>query len=125
MVRMACVLFADDDADIRALATQLLSQRGYEVVTAGDGAEAIDMLAPLAPDMVVTDLIMPRSSGHDVCTAVRRIPKLLTIPLVLFTAVPLTDERVRRVTADTNAIALTKTDIGRLPDLADELVNAA
>ena len=122
---MARVLFADDDADMRALAIQLLSRRGYDVVTAGDGSEAIDMLLRLDPDLVVTDLNMPRQSGHEVCAAVRRIPTLVSIPLVLLTAVPLTDERVLQVTADTKAIAVAKTDIRRLPDLVDELVNAA
>lgn len=122
---MARVLFADDDADMRALAIQLLSRRGYEVVTADDGTEAIDMLATHDPDLVITDLNMPRQNGQEVCAAVRRSPRLHKIPLVILTAVPLTDERVMQVASDNNAIAVAKTDIRRLPDLADELIDAA
>jgi CheY-like chemotaxis protein len=122
---VTCVLFADDDADMRALATQLLGRRGYEVVTAGDGTEAIDMLSKVDPDLVVTDLNMPRQTGQDVCAAVRSSPRLRSIPLVLLTATPLTDKRVVQVAIDNNAVAMAKTDIRRLPDLADELIDAA
>jgi CheY-like chemotaxis protein len=110
---------------MRALAIQLLSRRGYEVVTADDGTEAIDMLATHDPDLVITDLNMPRQNGQEVCAAVRRSPRLHKIPLVILTAVPLTDERVMQVASDNNAIAVAKTDIRRLPDLADELIDAA
>ena len=122
---MACVLFADDEADMRALARQLLSRRGHDVRTAEDGGEAIAMLAEIEPDLVITDLNMPRVDGQAVCIAVRRSPTLAGIPLVVLTALPLDDQRVLRVTAESNAIAVAKTDIRRLPDLADELTRAA
>ena len=122
---MACVLFADDEADMRALAHQLLTRRGHDVRTAGDGSEAIAMLAEIAPDLVITDLNMPRVDGQAVCVAVRSSPNLAGIPLVVLTALPLDDLRVMRVTAESNAIAVAKTDIRRLPDLADELTRAA
>jgi CheY-like chemotaxis protein len=122
---MACVLFADDDADIRALATQLLGRRGHNVVTAGDGLEAITLLAELLPDVVITDLNMPRQDGFAVCRAVRQSPQLRHIPLVLITALPQDDLRVLQVVAESRAIVIAKTDIVRLADLADRLVSSA
>jgi CheY-like chemotaxis protein len=122
---MASVLFADDDADIRALATQLLGRRGHNVVTAGDGSEAITLLTEFLPDVVITDLNMPQQDGYAVCRAVRQSPQLRHIPLVLITALPQDDLRVMQVVADSRAIVIAKTDIVRLADLADRLVSSA
>jgi two-component system, chemotaxis family, chemotaxis protein CheY len=122
---MASVLFADDDADIRALASQLLGRGGHHVVTAGDGSEAITLLTEFLPDVVITDLNMPQQDGYAVCRAVRQSPQLRHIPLVLITALPQDDLRVMQVVADSRAIVIAKTDIVRLADLADRLVSSA
>ncbi|HEX4580332.1 MAG TPA: response regulator [Candidatus Dormibacteraeota bacterium] len=125
MVTMATVLFADDDADIRVLASELLGRHGHRVVTAGDGTEAISLLADFVPDMVITDLNMPHQDGHAVCRAVRKMPHLSTIPLVLITALPEDDQRVLQIAAESQAIVIAKTDIVNLPELADQLVSTA
>lgn len=122
---MASVLFADDDADIRALASQLLGRRGHHVITAGDGSEAIMLLTEFIPDMVITDLNMPQQDGYAVCCAVRESPRLRHIPLVLITALPEDDVRVLQIVSESRAILLAKTDIVSLPDLADQLVSSA
>jgi CheY-like chemotaxis protein len=123
--QMACVLFADDDPDIRELAGLLLGHRGHEVVTAADGDEAIALLSGMTPDLVITDLNMPRQDGHAVCAAVRARPDLRDIPLVLLTALPLDDQRVLRASAESSAVPVAKTDISSLADLADGLVSGA
>jgi CheY-like chemotaxis protein len=120
---MACVLVADDDPDIRDLARLLISRHGHQVVTAGDGDEAIAMLDALAPALVVTDFMMPRQDGLMVCRAVRSSPALERIPLVLLTALPVTDQRVVHASTENNAVLLAKTEISRLGELADSLVS--
>jgi CheY-like chemotaxis protein len=122
---MACVLVADDDPDIRDLARLLISRHGHEVVTAGDGDEAIAMLHSVAPALVVTDFTMPRQDGLVVCRAVRSTPALEGIPLVLLTALPLTDERIVTASTENGAVVLAKTEISRLGELADSLVSGA
>lgn len=122
---MARVLVADDDPDIRDLARLLIGRHGHQVVTAGDGDEAIAMLAELEPALVITDFTMPRQDGLVVCRAVRSTPRLQGIPLILLTALPLTDERVLHASTENGAVILAKTDISRLGELADELVSGA
>jgi CheY-like chemotaxis protein len=122
---MASVLFADDDPDIRALATQLLGRRGHHVVTAGSGTEAIMLLSEFTPDVVITDLNMPQQDGGAVCRAVRQSQRLSHIPLVLITALPDDDERVLQAVSECRALVVAKTDIVRLADLADRLVSSA
>jgi CheY-like chemotaxis protein len=122
---MATVLFADDDPDIRELARLLLLEHGHQVVTAEDGMAAIAMLPSVRPALVITDVNMPHQDGLAVCAAVRSSPALQEIPLILFTALPVNDERLVQVSAANNALVLIKTEIGRLGDLADKLVSAA
>ena len=122
---MALVLVADDDPDIRDLARILISSRGHEVLTAGDGREAVASMAARPPALVVTDYTMPGQDGLAVCRAVRSTPGLDEIPLILLTALPESDERVRHASTENDAIVLPKTEISRLGELADDLVSGS
>ena len=59
------VLIVDDDAAQRADLAEMLSSFGYSVATAGDGREALEMLGPSQPGVILTDLMMPRMDGFD------------------------------------------------------------
>jgi CheY-like chemotaxis protein len=83
------------------------------------------LLAEFIPDMVITDLNMPRQDGYAVCRAVRSSPGLGNVPLVLITALPEDDLRVLQIVSESGAIVIAKTDIVSLPDLADQLVPSA
>ena len=65
------ILIADDDPQILRALTVTLRARGYEIVTAGDGAQAIELAAAQHPDLVMLDLGMPRVTGVDVIVALR------------------------------------------------------
>src|SRR5918994_4735598 len=74
------ILCADDDQDLLALIAFTLSQAGYLVVRAGDGASAIRSFASELPDMVLLDINMPGASGFQVCEAIRaqsRVPVMM------------------------------------------------
>jgi chemosensory pili system protein ChpA (sensor histidine kinase/response regulator) len=67
----------DDDAAIREITSAMLAEKGYEVWTAEDGLEALELLSRLRPDLIVTDLEMPRMSGFELLEIVReRFPRL-------------------------------------------------
>lgn len=65
------ILVADDDAQLQRALRITLAARGYDVVAAHDGAEAIDLAASAHPDLILLDLGMPRVDGTDVIRAVR------------------------------------------------------
>lgn len=69
------VLFADDDAALRRLTERMLKRLGYDVVSAGDGEEALHLFekAPESFDLVVLDVIMPKLKGPDALTRMRAI----------------------------------------------------
>ncbi len=66
------ILLVDDDVLLRKLGALLLQQHEYRVYTAGDGVEALQVLEQLQPDLIISDLRMPRMSGFEFLSIVRR-----------------------------------------------------
>lgn len=74
------VLVVDDDASIRESAGAILEEEGYEVHTAADGLDGLKALSKSLPDMIISDLDMPRMSGFEFLSVVRkRFPHIPTI----------------------------------------------
>ena len=80
------ILVADDDGDIRALVAYRLERSGYEVVTAGDGAEALRLAFEHEPDLAVLDVMMPRIDGYGVTRGLREHARTQDTPVILLTA---------------------------------------
>lgn len=80
------VLVADDDRDILELVAFRLERAGYDVVTAGDGAEALMMAGEREPDLAVLDVMMPRADGYEVTRTLRANPSTERMPVILLTA---------------------------------------
>jgi len=66
------ILVVDDKAELRTLLKSYLAQEGFEVVTAGDGREALFVARQEKPDLIVLDLMMPEMGGYDFMRAYRR-----------------------------------------------------
>ncbi len=79
-------LVADDDADTRTLAAQLLEGAGFEVVTAADGDEALRIAIERNPAVCVLDSMMPRRNGLDVLESLRAGEGTRATPVLLLTA---------------------------------------
>jgi CheY-like chemotaxis protein len=80
------VLIVEDDTSLLRLLELRLGVDGYTTHTAADGVAALQVLAAWLPDIVVTDVMMPRLSGLSLCRAVRRDPRTAAIPIILLTA---------------------------------------
>jgi len=68
---MSLILLVEDDHFVRDMLTQVLTRAGYEVVCAVDGAEATELLMTIHPDLMLTDLIMPKKSGITLISEVK------------------------------------------------------
>ncbi len=77
------ILVADDEISIRQIVEARLKMAGYEVVTAADGAEAVELVKSEQPNLIVLDIMMPKMDGLQVCREVR---KNLTTPIIMLTA---------------------------------------
>ncbi|MEX2324944.1 MAG: response regulator [Nitriliruptoraceae bacterium] len=80
------VLVVDDEADIRTLLDITLSLAGYEVVTARDGVEGLELAQLAGADLIVADLMMPRMDGLTLLTELRTDPRTAQIPVIMLTA---------------------------------------
>jgi two-component system chemotaxis response regulator CheY len=79
------ILVVDDAAFCRELVTAALKARNYEVLGAGDGRAALDLLAKKSVDLAILDYEMPRMTGMELLKAMRADPKLQRIPVVMLT----------------------------------------
>ncbi len=85
-------LLVEDDADTRAMMARTLAKEDWEVSEAGNGQEALDMLADLNPRLIVLDLMMPVVDGFEFLTELRARPACQHIPVIVVTAKDLTDD---------------------------------
>jgi PAS domain S-box-containing protein len=82
----ARVLVADDNADMREYLTRLLRTAGYQVTTVTDGQAALDAVRARAPDLVISDVMMPRLDGLGLVAALRADARTAAVPALLLSA---------------------------------------
>jgi class 3 adenylate cyclase/CheY-like chemotaxis protein len=80
------VLVVDDQAANRRLLEAVLQPRGYEVLSAESGEQALQLLAETLPDVVLLDILMPGMDGYEVCKRIRERDETATLPVVMITA---------------------------------------
>ena len=80
------ILVADDDDTILGLVAYLLEDEGYRVLRASDGAEALACAQREDPDLIVTDIMMPRLTGVELVARLRAMPAL-SVPVIFMSAV--------------------------------------
>jgi len=81
-----CVLLVEDDPALRRYLEVVLQRAGYEVVSAGDGLEAMKVLLATRVDVIVTDALMPNLDGYELCRFVRNSQHLAHLPIILLSA---------------------------------------
>lgn len=79
------ILTADDSASMRQMVSMTLKHAGYDVIEAGDGREALDLLSKTTVDMVVADLHMPEIDGIELIKRLRSKPNYKYIPIIMLT----------------------------------------
>jgi CheY-like chemotaxis protein len=79
----AVALVVDDSMLIRYTICRALEERGFTVESATNGAEALQILARIKPDLVVTDMQMPKMSGSELITALKKNPDTAKIPIII------------------------------------------
>src|ERR671928_1181954 len=80
------VVVADDDQDILNLVSKRLTKRGYHVVPASDGQQALETVRRMRPAAAILDWMMPVIPGHEVCARLKTDPNTAAIPVVILTA---------------------------------------
>ena len=80
------ILLVDDNRAQRMLFAKKIRSAGHEVILAGSGDEAIHLAHEKQPDLIILDVKMPGKNGYEVCRAVKHMPDLKEIPVILYSA---------------------------------------
>ncbi|MBQ6570910.1 response regulator [Candidatus Saccharibacteria bacterium] len=92
---MTKVMVVEDDNSLREIYSIRLTAENYEVVSAGDGEEALAVAVREKPDLILSDVMMPKISGFDMLDILRQTPETANIKVVMMTALSSEDQRAR------------------------------
>jgi CheY-like chemotaxis protein len=99
---MPLILIAEDnEANIMTISSYLMA-KGYRIVLAKNGEEAISISLTAKPDLILMDIQMPVMDGLEAIKQIRQIPMLVNVPIIALTALAMTDDRDRCLTAGAN-----------------------
>src|SRR3954463_7627522 len=92
---MAKVLLVEDDNNLREIYEARLQAEGYETVTASDGEQALVVAKESKPDLVISDVMMPKISGFEMLDILRNTDGLKDIKVIMLTALGQNDDQQR------------------------------
>src|SRR5215468_4605291 len=93
----ATILVVDDDTKHVRLLEVLLRPRGYKVLTASNGAEALHQVHQERPDLILLDVMMPLVDGFEVCQLLKDNPTTRLIPVVMMTVLDGVEDRIKGI----------------------------
>jgi len=112
------ILVIEDNALLANLIAEVLQEEGYHVAVASDGHDGLQKLPQVKPDLVITDLMMPKVSGEEICNTIHSNPHFSSIPVLLMTA---REEHVLRIQCKYDAFLAKPFDLYHLLGLVDSL----
>lgn len=118
------IAIVEDESHIRALLEQTLEdlEGDFEVFTAANGAEGLQLIQREQPRLVFLDIMMPRMNGYDVCAAVRANPALAHTVIVMLTAKGQDSDRVRGLEVGADYFVTKPFDPDEVLDLARQII---
>lgn len=93
------ILCVDDEPVNLALLQAVLSPRGYEVITAGNGAEALQIIGRQHVDLILLDIMMPDVDGFTICRNIKNDEKFRHIPVIMITGLSSREDRIKGIEA--------------------------
>ena len=88
------ILIVDDDLDSLKLIGLMLQRQGYEIIVANNGQQALSKAGGEQPNLIILDIMMPDMDGYEVCRRLRHDPATQGIPIIMFTAKTMVDDKV-------------------------------
>ncbi len=115
---MTKIMVVEDDQNLREIYSIRLTAESYEVVSAGDGEEALAVAVREKPDLILSDVMMPKISGFDMLDILRQTPETKDIKVIMMTALSSEDQRKRGEALGANRY-LVKSQVG-----IEDVINA-
>lgn len=92
---MSKILLVEDDINLREIYAARLQVEGYEVISASDGEEALAIAVRERPDLIISDVMMPKISGFDMLDILRSTPETKNVKVIVMTALSQEEDRKR------------------------------
>lgn len=92
---MAKILLVEDDSNLREIYGARLEAEGYTIFSASDGEEALAMAVKERPDLIISDVMMPKISGFDMLDILRQTPETKDVNVIVMTALSQDEDRKR------------------------------
>lgn len=121
--KLPVLLVADDNEDIRELLATRFRNRGFEVVTAADGQEALALATERPPAVAILDWVMPGIQGHELCVKLKTDPRTAGVPVVMVTARGEEEDRLLGMDLGADAYIVKPFDFDLLERTVRDLVN--
>jgi CheY-like chemotaxis protein len=118
-------MIVDDSDDVREIVRFVLDVKGYRVVEAVNGQEAVKIARTQCPNLILMDLSMPVLDGFGAVRGIREIAEMWDVPIIAISAHNTTDHRVKAFDVGFNDYLTKPIDFGRLVDLIQRLLQAA
>jgi two-component system, cell cycle response regulator DivK len=109
------ILIVEDNEDSRELVVKVLRNKGYEMVEAADGEEAIEKAVAEKPDLILLDISLPKLDGYEVAKRLKSLEEFQEIPIVAFTAHAMKGDREKAIVAGFEGYISKPVDIRELP----------
>jgi two-component system cell cycle response regulator DivK len=109
------ILVVDDNQDSRELVVKVLKNKGYEMVEAVDGEEAIEKVIAERPDLILLDISIPKLNGYEVTLKLKNMEEFKDIPVVALTAHAMKGDRMKALEAGCEGYITKPINVRELP----------
>jgi DNA-binding response OmpR family regulator len=79
------ILVVDDSITVREIVRRVLEEEGFEVITSGDGRDALHRVEAEHPDLVLLDIVLPEFDGYEICRRIKSVESFKNLPIILIT----------------------------------------
>ncbi len=116
------ILIVEDTADLRHNIVEVLSMEGFTVSDSANGEEALVLLETINPDLIITDLLMPKMNGFDLIQNIRQNIQWKNIPILVFSATPPIENEKRVLELGANSYLKKPSTLEALVDVVNKLI---
>jgi two-component system cell cycle response regulator DivK len=122
MPEMKSILYIEDNFENRTLVRRLLLSLGYNVLEAGNAAQALDVLANNHPDLILMDINMPDVDGYTLTQQIKAMPEFKKVPVIAITANVMRGDREKSLEAGCDGYIEKPIDVDRFLDQIADLI---
>jgi len=116
------ILIVEDNSLNMRLIEMTLRSKGYRLLTATDGEEALDMATREKPDLIIMDIYLPKASGLEVTKRLRQMPAFNHVPIIAVTAHAMKGDKEKIIEAGCDAYLPKPINTRQLPEVVTEML---